>query len=444
MNWAIGSNNGVFMNEELIIWGAAGFFVLVMTLPPILKFRKQKVLSVKEREEAVALGINKPIAQFPIVNQQICIGCGSCIDACPEGGVLALVSGKAAIVNGIRCIGHGECAMACPVEGITMGLGDLSKREDIPSLDGEFETNIPGLFVIGELGGMALIRNAIIQGSQVVKKLAEGYQKREHALDLCIVGAGPAGLTAALAAKQEGLSFCLIDQQKAGGTILQYPKKKLVLTQPVEIPLYGTLKKREYRKEELLDIWNDITREHEINVCTGHILQDVQPNQGGFIVTTQLEEIHARQVILALGRRGTPRKLGIPGEKLPKVFYKLIDASIFKDNAILIVGGGDSAVEAAMALARQKGNHVTIAYRKHKFFRTKKRNMERLEKTQKKYPIDFEFNTAVVEICDSHVVLKTGEREKQVPNDFVFIFAGGIPPFQLLKKAGITFGGHKS
>jgi len=418
-------------------------FVMCITLPPFLKYKKRKHSSMKEREESIALGINSPLAQFPIVDEQVCIGCGACVDACPEKGVLALISGKATIVNGIRCIGHGECAKACPVEGITMGLGDLSKREDIPSLDTSLETNISGIYIIGELGGMALIRNAIKQGALAVRKLAKAYQSRNHSLDLCIVGAGPAGLTAALTAKQEGLSFRLIDQQEAGGTILQYPKKKLVLTQPIEIPLYGILKKREYRKEELLDIWYQIKRENGIEVSTGHVLQGVQKEQDGFIVSTQLEQIKTKHVVLALGRRGTPRKLNVPGEEFQKVFYKLIDASIFKDNKILLVGGGDSAVEAAMALARQRGNRVTISYRKHKFFRIKKRNQERFEKSMKKFPIDVAFNSSVNEICDAHVLLNTESGQKQIPNDFVFIFAGGIPPFHLLKQAGITFGESK-
>ena len=428
--------------QELLIWGFTIGLIIIIVIPYLLKFRKAQKEGQEKQKEAIRLGADKAIAQHPQINKYTCIGCGACVAACPEGEVLSIVSGKAVIVNGLKCVGHGKCAEACPVEGITIGLGDISKRDDIPQMDEHSETNIPGIYIAGELGGLALIKNAIAQGKSVVEYISQGtrHTNENGDLDLIIVGAGPAGMSAALTATQNNLNYLLIDQQEAGGTILQYPRKKLVMTKPVELPLYGWLDHPEYAKEELLDIWQKVRIEHKIRLSTGEKLENITTESEKFIVSTNQNKYSCHNVVLALGRRGTPRKLNVPGENLAKVMYKLIDAENYNNEHLLVVGGGDSAIEAAMGLARQKNNVVTLSYRKDKFFRIKKRNEERVKESIREGKINLMLDSNVKEIKSDSVLIKSSEGETTIQNDYIFVFAGGEPPFALLKKFGIQFG----
>jgi len=432
--------------ESIIIWSATLFLFLLIVIPSFLKFRRQQKQGAAQKKEAVHLGIDRPMAQYPHIDQLRCIGCGACVAACPEGGVLGIVSGKATIINGLKCVGHGLCAQACPVEGITIGLGDVRKRDDIPVMNEFNETNIPGIYIAGELGGLALIRNAVTQGRMVVEKIAQitEHPASDQIREILIVGAGPAGLSAALTAHHNHLSYLLIDQQEAGGTILQYPRKKIVMTRPVELPLFGWLNKSEYSKEELLAIWKEINSRFEIPLKTGEKLENITGQSQHFLVQTSKANYPARNVVLALGRRGTPRKLNVPGEQLPKVMYKLLDAESYQNEHLLVVGGGDSAIEAAMGLARQKGNTVTLSYRKEKFFRIKSRNDKRINEMINANMVRVIFNSGVSEIIEKSVLLTTSQGPLSISNDYVFIFAGGEPPFDLLKKIGIRFGAENS
>lgn len=430
--------------ETILIWAITVLIVLMIVVPYFYKFHKKQQEYIERRKEAEALGIIRPRAQYPLIDESKCIGCGSCVSACPEGDVLGVIYGKAQIINGVRCVGHGYCEEACPVMAIKVGLGDITTREDIPILDEHYQSTVPGLFIVGELGGLSLIRNAIHQGRVAVEYIARNPERstNEHLKDVIIVGAGPAGLTAALTAIQHNLSYVVLDQQEPGGTILQYPRRKLVMTQPVEIPLYGRLHKTEYSKEELLEIWQSIIQKYGVKILTGERVQGVQKQDQVFEVHSSGGTYYARHVVLALGRRGTPRKLNVPGEDLPKVAYQLIDAQSYRDCHVLVVGGGDSAVEAAIGLGRQKGNRVTISYRKPRFFRIKKKNEDRIQRLIAKGQVKPLFNSNVVEIKEKSVILKVEERLIEIPNDFVFIFIGGIPPFQMLRDMGVRFGGE--
>jgi thioredoxin reductase (NADPH) len=430
--------------ESILVWVIVILLILTILVPYIMKIRTTHKSGLERKKEAQALGADRPVAQYPQIDYYRCIGCGACVKACPEGDVLGLVSGKATIINGLRCVGHGLCAEACPVNGLKVGLGDIKSRDDIPVLNTFNETNIPGLYIAGELAGLALIKNAISQGRMVIDKIAEHIKRSDEdsIRDVIIAGAGPAGLSATLAAIQHRLSYLVIDQQEAGGTILQYPRKKLVMTKPVEIPLYGWLKKPEYSKEELLDIWRDAQVKNGINVLNHEKLIDVSRENGFFRVKTQNNSYFSQRVVLALGRRGTPRKLGIPGEDRSKVMYKLLDAETYHNEKILIVGGGDSAVEAAIGLAQQTGNEITISYRKAKFFRIKSRNEERMHELIIANKVNILFDSNVLEILEKTVKIQRESKIIEMDNDYVFIFAGGEPPFELMQKIGIAFGGE--
>jgi thioredoxin reductase (NADPH) len=389
--------------------------------------------------------MDRPLGQYPQIDAGQCIGCGTCVAACPEGDVLGIVMGRAVVINGARCIGHGLCAVACPVGAIQVGLGDVTKRDDIPLLDEHNQTSVPGLWIAGELSGFALINNAVEQGRMVMTRIGELTTTPPPAgkIDVVVVGAGPAGMSAALVAKKLGLSCVVLDQQGAGGTILQYPRRKLVMVQPVEIPTLGRLPRHEYRKEELLEIWEGLHNDHGLDIRVPVRVSGLGGKLGHFLVETTGEPFHCRHVVLALGRRGTPRRLNVPGEDLAKVAYKLIDAEAYTGRRVLVVGGGDSAVEAAMGLAHQDGCRVTLSYRKPELMRIKQRNAERIAPLIESGQIDFRGGTTVAAIHEDRVELDGPDGRVEIANDEVFVLAGGIPPFGLLRDLGVKFGGEQ-
>jgi putative YpdA family bacillithiol system oxidoreductase len=388
-----------------------------------------------------------PKAQHPHIDTSNCIGCGGCTSVCPEGDVLALIAGKAVIVNGHKCIGHALCADACPVGAITMVMASPSMSADMPYLTPEHETTVPGLFIIGELGGLALIKNAVNQGRDCVDLIKDRLaqksvsQSADGVYDVLIVGAGPAGISASLRAIEHKLNYITLERDEVGGTVAKYPRQKLVMTSPVEFPMYGKFKKMQLSKENLLAFWDMILNRSDFNVSTGEKVADIQRGEDAvFTVLTENNQYRARHVILALGRAGEPRKLGVQGEELPKVMYRLIEADHYINKKILLVGGGDSAVEAAMGLAHQAGNQVTLVYRGERFGRIKERNAKRLEDCMRNGKVKVLFETNPAEFKPDSVILDSKGVRQEIPNDFVWIFAGGTPPNDLLKKIGVGFG----
>lgn len=430
--------------STLTTWGVAAIFTLFFLL--------RYVRGMKRREEAARAAAAKgelfsdgPKSQHPHIDVSHCIGCGGCTEVCPEGDVLAMLGGKAAIVKGYKCIGHSLCAEACPVGAITMVRANASMGADMPHLTPEYETNIKDLFIVGELGGLALIKNAVNQGRECVDTIAARMKSRRRPLgdvyDVLIVGAGPGGISASLRAIELKMKYITIEQDEIGGTVAKYPRQKLVMTSPVELPLYGKMTKRELSKENLLDIWKKVLQRADFKVRAGEKVDDIRKTEDGiFTVVTSKGQYRASAVVLALGRSGTPKKLGVKGEELPKVMYRLIEADHYKNCKILVVGGGDSAVEAAMGLAHQPGNEVTLSYRKECFSRIKERNMQRIQECMRSGQVKVIFNSIPTEFKAASVVLDVSGATQEMANDYVWIFAGGTPPSDFLKRVGIQLG----
>ena len=432
--------------DTLITYGIGGvicFFFLMI----YLKNLKKRETKAREAAEKGKLFSEGPKAQHPHIDTNYCIGCATCTSVCPEGDVLAMIGGKAVIVNGHKCIGHGLCADACPVGAITMVLASPSMAADVPYLTPEYETTVPNLFIVGELGGLALIKNAVNQGRDCVDTIAARLKApgappaTAGVFDLLVIGAGPAGISASLRAIEQKVNYITIERDEIGGTVAKYPRQKLVMTSPVEFPMYGKFKKMQLSKENLLAFWDMILNRSDFNVSTGEKVEDVKRGDDGiFTVITGTNQYRARAVILALGKAGEPRKLGVKGEELPKVMCRLIEADHYINKKILIVGGGDSAVEAAMGLANQSGNQVTLSYRSERFSRIKERNAKRIEEYAKSGKVKVLFNSNPVEFKPESVIIDVTGSRQEIPNDFVWIFAGGTPPNAFLKKIGVGFG----
>ena len=431
-----------------LIYGFCGLAVLV----PFLLYQrhlKQREARAREAAEKGKLYSAGPRAQHPHIDNLYCIGCAICTHVCPEGDVLAMLGGKAVIANAHKCVGHGLCAEACPVGAITMVMASPSMGADLPHLTREHETSIRNLFVAGELGGLALIKNAINQGRDCVDVIANRMKTPgpnrsvPNVFDVLIVGAGPAGISASLRAIEHKLSYLTLEQEAVGGTVAKYPRQKLVMTSPVQFPTYGKFNKLELSKEELLAFWAKVQQRADFKVRAGEKVDDIKKGENqAFTVVTSKGQYHARAVVLALGRTGTPRKLGIKGEELPKVMYHLIEADHYINKNILVVGGGDSAVEAAMGLAHQRGNKVTLSYRQERFSRIKERNAQRIEDCRRSGKVHVLFNSNPVEFREKSVLLEVKGVKQEIPNDLVWIFAGGTPPTDFLKKIGVRFGAH--
>ncbi|MGB6121886.1 MAG: NAD(P)-binding domain-containing protein, partial [Bacteroidota bacterium] len=410
-----------------------------VVVPYYLRVRKREKDARARFEKARISGLQAAVSMHPLIDALRCIGCGGCVRACPDGDVLGVIEGKAILVHGAKCVGHGLCAEACPMGAIQLVMAAPGRSADLPVLSEQYETTVSNMFIVGELGGLGLIKNAITQGRQAVEHIAARSPSHNGIYDVAIVGAGPAGLGAALTAKKHGMKYILLEQGDVGGTILQYPRRKIVMTSPVEIPLWGKLKLTETSKESLLDIWQDILRKTRLSINTHEKLNGIQSGGDRFALQSSQGGYEARHVVLALGRRGTPRKLGVPGEALGKVMYRLIDAGSYHDSDVLVVGGGDSAVEAAMGLALQGSNRVTLSYRKPEFTRLKERNARRLGQCRRDGTINVVLDSTVKEILDDAVLLETPEGSRRVPNHYVFVFAGGETPFNFLKSIGIEF-----
>lgn len=426
--------------EEILIYG--GVFAVCAAIIAIYLWKKsqtskrnlQKVATAKEE------GVHEPISLHPYIDPNVCIGSGACVRACPEQDILGIVSGKAVVINASNCVGHGACFHSCPVEAISLRIGTEKRGVDLPHVNQNFETNMRGIYIAGELGGMGLIKNSVEQGQQAIESIVKSKKtKHATAYDVVIIGAGPAGIAATLEAKKSGLKALTLEQDSLGGTVYTFPRQKVVMTSPMHLPLYGKVKLNNTSKEELLTLWETVIDKHSLEIVEHTKVEEIIPQKDNTfkIRTNTNKEYHSLNVLLAIGRRGSPRKLGVPGEELPKVAYRLLDPELITNKKIMVVGGGDSAIEAVLLL--KDNNDVFLSYRKDTFSRLKPKNKEQILKAEAQNEIQILFESNVMAIHEGDVLLHTKEGDtKQIENDLIYIFAGGELPTSFLEKAGVA------
>jgi len=424
------------MNDQMFIYV---LYVLPLTVPLLIYLYKRKrhqKIAEDTWHEAVQSGLTEPATLHPVIDPNLCLGSGGCFKACPEQAI-GIIDGKGVLVSPALCIGHGACANSCPVGAIKLVFGTATRGVDIPQLKPDFETNVPGIYIAGELGGMGLIRKAVEQGRQAMDSISKrGSAKSQH--DVVVIGAGPAGISATLAAKQHGLRSVTLEQEDTfGGTTLHYPRGKIVMTSPMNLPIIGKIKIRETSKEELMKLWEDVVDKTGIKINFGERMEKIERQGDAFSIVTNRNRYLAHSVLLTIGRRGTPRKLDVPGEELEKVTYRLIDPEQYAGKHLLVVGGGDAALEAAVAVSEQTGTTVTLSYRGNAFNRVKQKNRLLTEQARASGRLSVLLESTVKEIRPAKVLIDQKGIEIELPNDAVIVCAGGILPTPLLQEIGI-------
>jgi len=402
--------------------------------------RKEEQEVLATLEDMAALGEIVPDTSHPVIDLDRCIGSGACVLACPEKQVLGIVAGQAKLVNALACVGHSACVTACPVDAIKLVFGTAQRGVELPLLDPNFQTTRPGVYVIGELGGMGLIRNAVRQGRQAADHVvSSGRRGKADAYDAAVVGAGPAGVSATLRLMEAGRRVLLLERDKVGGTIMHYPRAKVVMTGALELAMFGSVKRRTMSKEDLVALWQDIMAKHGLPAQTGVMVQTVKEEADGmWRLETSAGPVRTANVLLALGRRGTPRKLEVPGEEQPKVHYTLLEPEPFAGKHVLVVGGGNSAVECALTLGDfGRCASVAISYRRDAFARCRAENRKRIDEAIQSGKVRALLPSQIVSINERDVVLTNGGREMRVPNDAVVVQIGGTAPAELLQSFGI-------
>ena len=425
--------------EEIIIYGVVFLFCGLVIYFYLRRQIKASRVVVGKIEKAKQEGTFEPVSLHPVIDLGTCIQSGACIEACPEKDIIGIVNGRATLVNASQCIGHGACFHACPVEAISLVIGTEKRGVELPHVNQNFETNVPGIYIAGELGGMGLIKNSVEQGEAAVESIIRsGFKKDPAMYDLVIIGAGPAGISASLTAKKHGLNFLTLEQDSLGGTVFNFPRSKIVMTAPMNLPLHGKIKLFDTSKTELLELWRSVMQKNNISVRENTKVEGIQMVGDHFeVMTLQAETFKTKNVLLAIGRRGSPRKLGVAGELLEKVTYRLLEPEHITDKRVVVVGGGDSAIEAALSLATQ--NQVLLSYRSEAFSRLKPKNRSNLDAAIQAGQLEVKLKSNLVRIEPEKVFLTTEQDTEPVAleNDLVYIFAGGELPTQFLQKAGI-------
>jgi thioredoxin reductase/ferredoxin len=372
---------------------------------------------------------------YPMINKSVCVGCGTCVLSCRKAETLTLIGGKSTLVNPLGCDGCGECENACPTGANQLTEFGIKIKVRLPDIDENYESNIKGIYIIGTLAGAGLIKETINQGRAVLNHIMRGVFP-ENLPQVLIVGAGPAGLSAFLSCKKFGLPATCLEKEETANTIKNFPKKKIVMAEPVDMPLFGPLWIGDTDREKLLEVWDRILEKTGAKITLRAKLETIERKGNQFVVSASGRTYLCDKIVLALGVRGEPRKLKVPGENASKVFYALLDAQEFAKSAVTIVGGGDAAIEAALALMNQ-GCRVTLIVRDDGFPRAKARNQGKIAGAIKNGSVDVRFKSTVLEIKARLLIISTSDKTQEIENDFVFVMIGGELPYPLLEKIGI-------
>ena len=425
------------MTEQLITYFIALLLCAIIVFIYLRKIKKSSQVVEAKVEKAKQEGLFEPVSLYPEIDVNNCIKSGACITACPEKDILGIMNGRATLINASQCIGHGACFHSCPVEAISLVIGTEKRGVDLPHIDQDFQTNVPGIYIAGELGGMGLIKNSVEQGQAAVENIIKsGIRKDNSSYDLIIVGAGPAGISASLMAKKHNLNFLTLEQDSLGGTVFTFPRSKIVMTSPMQLPLHGKVQLYNTSKSELLELWQKVLSENNISIKEKTKVDMMSYENDHFKLKTNTnEEFKTKKILLAIGRRGSPRKLNIAGEETEKVAYRLLEPENIHSKKIVVVGGGDSAIEAALSLAEQ--NKVILSYRSEAFNRIKPKNRENVNRAAEKGVLKIIYKSNLLSVDKEHVIMNIGNEQINVKNDLVYIFAGGELPTQFLQNAGV-------
>ncbi|MCX6127536.1 MAG: NAD(P)-binding domain-containing protein, partial [Proteobacteria bacterium] len=389
-------------------WLVGLAFMVGLALWGMRKRDQHQVVAKRQWDDAVAKKMHEPISLHPEIDPTLCGGCGACVAACPEGEIIKLINHRAVLIEPSKCVGHGACQIACPYDAIQLVFGTKTRGMELPRIDANFQTNVPGLYIAGELGGMGLIRNAVKQGRLAASHACKNLQAVEAKYQVLIIGCGPAGLAASMACAEAKSKYLCIEQNKFGGSIYNFPKQKVVMSHPLDFPIVGRFKfsKHKVSKEELLDLWVHLKGKAQLNMIEDCRFINLRKNGDIFEVETSTGTITAQKVILGMGVRGTPRKLNVPNEDLPKVTYNLLDPDEYQGKWIAVVGGGNAGVEAAQYLCKASlKNKVFLLVRGDTFDRCNEENQNIIEGYAKQGLVTISYNTSVEEIHGDYLII---------------------------------------
>jgi len=415
--------------------------LLLLALGAIVDDRRARLA----RRIAHAEAVEAVVPLLHSINDDRCIGCEACVDVCPTD-VLDLVDHKVRVQRFTDCVQCEQCANACPTMALVMyRAGSTPRTLTVPELDDTFQTGVPGQYLIGEVAGKPLVKNAANLGRAVIehiaRELAQHRTGGSDVLDVAIVGSGPGGLSAGLTCMKKQLSCVVLEKEHIiSSTVSRYPKGKHFMAEPSLAVNVSYLPVFDASKEELVESWKKVVDGVKLPIKLGEAVETVvRGDDEIFTIKTTVATYRARRVVLATGLRGKPRLLAVPGANLEKVQSLLDDPAECAGLDVLVVGGGDSAVEGAMALA-QVGARVTLSYRGDGFKRCKQGNQKKLAEMTAANAIDVLLESNVTEFTADEVSIKLkDEAVMTIANQRAFVLIGADTPVAWLEANNVRF-----